>query len=126
MNKVHPVISDEVLARNIVRAMAHKGAWGKVEEIARGVGSGLTATEAAVHAAHEAVALRDEKVARRAAPRRPRRHYPGPVVLSGPAAAGKRGGGKEAPPLPPTPSKKTNVGYWSGTGRIVPKDDKNK
>jgi hypothetical protein len=32
------------------------------------------------------------------------------VVLTGPAAAGKKGGGKDAPPLPATAGKKTNIG----------------
>lgn len=120
-------IPDEQVARNIVRALVQKGDWAKVEQIARGLGGGLAASVWAAQEALTALDLRDEKAARRAAPRL-RKRRPGPVVLSGPAAAGKRGGGKEAPPLPPTPSRKTNVGFWSkGTSvaKTVPIHDGN-
>lgn len=105
-------LTDEQVARNVVRGLVQKGDWRQIERIARRLGSGFADLPEVVQAATAAIALRDEKAARRAAPRHvPFR--PGPVVLSGPAAAGKRGGGREAPPLPPTPSKKTNVGFWS-------------
>ncbi len=90
-------ISDEMAQRNLVRSFVKNGQWGKVVEL---MNSGNPF-------AREAIERHDRKVRKAHKEETKRRtsspHRKGKIdfsKLSGPAGAGQKGGGKEAPVIP--------------------------